>query len=82
MTLTFILQLRLKVDKCFNVYFNSNNSDNISAVAFKLGMKADLCMGYYTQSSFDDLDLNARSHWLGRGNNSALNYFDNYISKQ
>ena len=39
-------QLRLKVDKCFNLYFNSNISDNISAMAFKLGMKVDLCMGY------------------------------------
>ena len=36
-------QLCLKVDKCFNLYFNGNISE---ATAFKLGMKVDLCMGY------------------------------------
>ena len=36
-------QLRLEQDTCFNVYCNSNTSDNISAMAFKLGMPVDSC---------------------------------------
>ena len=45
-------------------------------MAFKLGLKVDLCMGYnYTHGRFDDLD--AGSQWLGRGKRSALNYLDN-----
>ena len=47
------------------------------AMAFKLGMTEDLCMAYYGHARFDDLDLDARSHWLGRGQNSALNDLDN-----
>ena len=31
----------------------------------------------YTDGRSDDLDLDTRSQWLGRGTNSALNYLDN-----
>ena len=82
MTLTFTQGhyyiVCLKVDKSFNLYFNSNMLENISAMAFNLVMKVDLCMGYmYTHDHFSDLDLDARSQWLNRGTNSALNYLDN-----
>ena len=45
-------------------------------MAFKLGMKVDF-HGIYTHGRFADLDLDARSQWLGRRTNSALNYLDN-----
>ena len=57
-------QLRLKFDKCFNLYFNSNISENISAIAFKLGTKVDLCVGYYTRCRFDNLDIDLISQCL------------------
>ena len=45
---------------------------------FTLVMMVDLCMAYiYAGAHFDDLDLDARSQWFGRGNNSALNYLIN-----
>ena len=53
--------MRLKLDKWFNLYFNSNISEHVSAMAFKLGMKVGIFMG------FDDLAIDARSHWLGSG---------------
>ena len=56
-------QLHLNVGKCLNLYFNSNISENISAIAFKLDMTVDLYMGY-THGRFDALDLGARSQWL------------------
>ena len=31
----------------------------------------------YAHDHFDDLDLDARSQWLGRGQTSALSYLDN-----
>ena len=40
--------------------------------------KGRLMHGVYTDGLFDDLDLDARSQWLGGGTNSALlNYLDN-----
>ena len=39
-------QLRLKLNKCFYLYYNSNISDTNWAMAFKLGMPVDLCMSY------------------------------------
>ena len=39
----------LKVDKRFNLYFNSNISENNYAMALKLGMMVDLCIGYIEQ---------------------------------
>ena len=44
-------------------------------MAFKLGMMVDLCMAYMNAHS-DYLDLDARSQWVSRGKNSALNYID------
>ena len=53
-------------------------SENIEAMAFKVSMKVDVCMGYnYADGRFDDLDLDARSQWLDRGTNLVLNYLDN-----
>ena len=47
-------------------------------MAFKLNRTVDLCVAYhYAHARFDDLDLDAGSQWLGRGQNSALNYLDN-----
>ena len=34
----------------------------------------------YTDARFDDLHLDARSQWFGKGKNSVLNYFDNQAS--
>ena len=39
-------QLRLKLHKSFNSYFDSNISDTVSATAFRLGMPVYLCMVY------------------------------------
>ena len=47
------------------------------ALAFKLGMNGRVMHGIYIQGHFDYLDLDARSQWLGRGNNSSWNYLDN-----
>ena len=47
-------------------------------MAFKFGKTVDLCMEYnYAHARFNDLDIDARSHWVGRGKTSALNYPDN-----
>ena len=48
-------------------------------MAFKLGVTVDLCMAYnYAHANFDDLDLDVRSQWVGKGKKkSALNYLDN-----
>ena len=50
-------------------------------MAFKLGMTVDLCLAYnYADARVDDLGLDARSQWLGRGGKSALTYLDNQAS--
>ena len=71
MTLLFS-QLRLKLDRCLT-YINSHILNSIYAMAFSLGMTVDLCMSY----NFDDLDLDARSQWVGKGKKAALNYLNN-----
>ena len=43
--------------KCFNLYFNSNISKNLSAVAFNFGMKVDLCMVYILMVTLITLTL-------------------------
>ena len=45
-------------------------------MSFKLGMAVDLCMAQYN----NNIDLNARSQWVGRGTNSALKCLDNQAS--
>ena len=37
-------------------------------MAFKLGMTVDLYGAIYPHADFDDLDLDARSQWIGKGN--------------
>ena len=49
-------------------------------MAFKLGMTVDLLRGIYAR--FDDLDLDARSQWVGKGKQSVLNYLDNQASNK
>ena len=34
---------------------------------FTLGIAVDLCMAYYAHVRFDNIDLAARSQWVGRG---------------
>ena len=34
----------------------------------------------YAHACFDDLDRDAESQWVGKGKQTALNYFDNEIS--
>ena len=46
-------------------------------MAFELGTTVDLSCAH---TRFDDLDLDERTQWLGRGNNSALNDLDNQTS--
>ena len=48
---------------------------------FKLGMTVDLCIAY-AYACFDDLDLDTWSQWVGKDNNSVLNYLHNYWTKQ
>ena len=68
-------QLRLKVDKSFNAYFNSNISDTISAMGIQTCHGGRLKMhGIHAHAPFDDLDLDARSQWVGKGKKSAVNY--------
>ena len=45
-------------------------------MAFEFGMKVDMGQ-LYAHGRLDDLDLDVRSQWLGRGTNSALNDLDN-----
>ena len=42
-----------------------------------LGITVDLCMADKYHAHVDDLDLDARSQWVDKGNKSAFNYFDN-----
>ena len=72
-----LAQLRLKLDKVLTCSLIGISRNNIQAMAFKCGMMV-LMHGI---SHFDDLDLDARSQWLGRGNKSALNYLNNELSK-
>ena len=49
-------------------------------MAFRHAKTVDFHMLY---APFDDLDLDARSQWLGRRKNkSAFNYFDTYASNK
>ena len=41
-----------------------------------------LMNGIYAHAHFDDLDLDARSQWIGRGKQSAFNYLDKQLSQQ
>ena len=47
-------------------------------MAFKLSMTVDVYMAYYAHARFDDIDLAARSQWVGKGKTkkSALNDID------
>ena len=65
-------QVRLKLD----YFLICNISDNIYAITFKLGMTVDLCMPY-AHACFDDLDLDARSPWVGKGKKSVLHALGN-----
>ena len=51
-------------------------------MAFKLGMMVDLCLAYNTHAHVEDLDLDARSQWVSKGKNSALNDLDNQASNK
>ena len=66
-------QLRLKFDKC--------KTCTISRTVFKLWHSTRhngrLMHGRYVHALVDDLDLDARPQWIGKGNKSALNYLDN-----
>ena len=49
-------------------------------MTFKLDTTVDLIMhdiNYNAHAQFDDLDLDARLQFLGRGTESWMNYFDN-----
>ena len=61
----------------FNLYYNSHISDSM---AFKFGMAIDLSIIWhiiYAHARFDDLDLDARSQWVGKRKKSPWNYIDN-----
>ena len=47
-------------------------------MAFKLGLTVDLCMDIHAR--FDELELDAKSQWVGKGKKSALIYLDNLAS--
>ena len=47
-------------------------------MALKLGMVVGLCTAaYYAHTHVDDLDLDAKSQWLGRRKHSRLKNLDN-----
>ena len=48
-------------------------------MAFKLGVTVD---SIYAHDRFDDLDLDARSDWVGKGKKSTLHYLNNKISNK
>ena len=52
---------------------DSNVGSNVS-MAFKLGMTVDLCMAHIMLMLMpgDNLDLDARPQWVGKGKRSAL----------
>ena len=65
--------MRLKLD----YLLTCNISDNIEAVTFKLHGHDGRRMGaIHAHAHFDGLDLDARSKWVGKCENSMLNYFD------
>ena len=52
-------------------------------MASKLGMTVDLCMTYiYAHASADDLDLDARLQWVGKGKKISLTELSRQLSKQ
>ena len=57
MPITFVVRIVQVHSKCFNLYFNSNISKNLSAVAFNFGMKVDLCMVYILMVTLITLTL-------------------------
>ena len=65
-------QLHLKLDKCFSC--NSNISDSISPMAFKLGMTVDFCMAYMLM--FVSMTLQAKVTVYWQRKTSALHYLD------
>ena len=84
-------QLRIKLDNCLtcslikNIFKKKTCSLIIKSRTMrklwhaKFGMTVDVCMAYIMlMPLFDDLDFDAKSQWVGKGNNSALlNYLDN-----
>ena len=46
-------------------------------MAFNLGITVDVSHSISAHTRFDDLDLDARSKWVGKGKNSVVNYLDN-----
>ena len=69
-------QLLLK-RQCFNLYYNSNYLGQYLSYGIPTWHDDRLMYGMYAHARFDDLGLDARSQWVGRGRNSALNYLDN-----
>ena len=62
--------------KLVYLYYKSNISDTIKAISLKRH-NGRLVHGIHAHAHFDDLDLEGRSQWVGRGKTTALNYLDN-----
>ena len=65
-------QVRLRLD----YFFSCSISGNIYTITFKLGMTVDM-YAIYAHARFDDLDIDARSQWVGKGHKSELNALGN-----
>ena len=70
-------QLRLTLDICLTYTIIAISQTVFKLYAFKLGMTVELCMVIYI---LDDLDLDTRSQWVGKGKNTALIYLDKKAS--
>ena len=66
-------QMRLKLD----YFLTCNIANNIYAITFTLGMAVELSMPHYAHARSDDLDLDAKSLLVGKGNKSALHALGN-----
>ena len=49
-------------------------------MAFTLGRTVAVCMAYkyYAHARVDEIDLDAKSQWVGKGKISALNYLEDH----
>ena len=61
---------------------DSNNIEQYLSYGIQTWHDGRLMHCTYAYARFDDLGLDARSHWVGKGSKSALNYLDNKASNK
>ena len=60
-------QLRLKLDNILNLYYNSHISDRILSYGIQTWHDGRPMGAIYDHARVDDLELDARLHWVGKG---------------